>query len=344
MGKDRRRKQTDRKSQKEDKPSFREQKHKGDAQSQQSGRSLLAAEGAASAVSVHEGKSKEELKKGIGEQELDDHDSSSETMMNQTQRRYSRRKIVSNWERYDKPLGDEEDTASLASETSKLKLELAATTQSADQFAFHRESLWNSLENNQETVSPFVCVDCDKLAASIRSVPITQRLGLPTDSFDPSTLKAIESQPSQLVPNEPLRHKQPLPKEYELEYLKQYFGREQLQANEQKDHQNLDNTLQQNQISPQITQQQSVQLTNDAVDCNHDTATIQKAELDQPAWHHNEDTNLKPTGSDKPLEQDDSIRIHQAPLLEVHINEDSTQMCKSNETQELEDWLESVLD
>ena len=133
----------------------------------------------------------------------------------------------------------------------------------------------------------------------------------------------------------------PLPKEYELEYVRQYFG----------DKQTLKKADENWPISPKqktaVPKQQettkeakmkSIQ-TEESSEHQQSTSVVETTESTSLSDHSKEINNESNNCEKTTQKVNDSLNILEADVKEATTNQTST-----NQTQELEDWLESVLD
>lgn len=148
-----------------------------------------------------------------------------------------------------------------------------------------------------------------------------------------------------------MRSIQSLPRDYDLEYLKGCFSHQQkvpstrqslLTTGNQKPSVS-DTTQQQQTTAHKADQLQSAQIVKKA-GCKQDEPTPANSESGTSSDCYFGQIENEPSHYDKTqLEVNDSCIIPQASSLETTIKE-NTEQTSSSQTQELEDWLESVLD
>ncbi|KAH3846340.1 cell death regulator Aven-like isoform X2 [Dreissena polymorpha] len=114
-----------------------------------------------------------------------DEDSKSEDEI----RKFSRRKIESNWSRYDEILSDEEEIPMQRGEDfNKL---FAQAGGSAALFRFKGEEDWASVEG--EATDNLMALDLQDLAQALDCVPLQERLGLNQDLFSDEQLAEMRT-------------------------------------------------------------------------------------------------------------------------------------------------------
>lgn len=101
-------------------------------------------------------------------------------------KKYNKRKIVNNWNRYEE-LPDAENE-----ELRGVDFEVALTCSSGDvsQFRFEAEKEWED-ESLQIDTSGFTSIDCSALAAALECIPLHKRLGISEDVFMPSMVEEL---------------------------------------------------------------------------------------------------------------------------------------------------------
>ncbi|XP_046567098.1 cell death regulator Aven-like [Haliotis rubra] len=96
------------------------------------------------------------------------------------QRKFSRRQIVSNWDKYDLPDHGEETASSRGEDFSKL---LSSAGDAFAQFRFKDERDWEGGPSPAVDNSQIVSLDCPSLATAIDCIPLYKRLGVDKESF-----------------------------------------------------------------------------------------------------------------------------------------------------------------
>jgi hypothetical protein len=215
-----------------------------------------------------------------------------------------------------------------------MKLEMAASIQSQEQFSFEREAAWDSTADNQDVTSSLVSVNCEKLALSLQPIPVNEVLCLDKQWFDPATLEAIKTK-SPSKPDERMRPIPPLPQEYELDYVRQYFDDQRLK----KADDNFLISLNQKTSESNIPKQQEIiKVKMQSEESSESTGS------DLPHSDHSKEANSESHNYEKTTQEvHDSLNMVKASPLQADVKEATTNQTSTSQTQELEDWLESVL-
>ncbi|XP_033626274.1 cell death regulator Aven-like [Asterias rubens] len=110
-------------------------------------------------------------------------------------RQFSRRKIESNWDRYE-PLNEAQDDDRSSSDIRGADYEslISQTGDATSQFRFKDEQIWEEEDlgdgNNQESDS-FPAIDCHALANQLRAIPLHIRLNIQENFFESSMLQSF---------------------------------------------------------------------------------------------------------------------------------------------------------
>ncbi|XP_067680997.1 cell death regulator Aven-like isoform X2 [Haliotis asinina] len=96
------------------------------------------------------------------------------------QRKFSRRQIISNWDKYDLPDLGEETASSRGEDFTKL---LSSAGDAFAQFRLKDERDWEDGPSPAVDNSQIVSLDCPSLATAIDCIPLYKRLGLDKQSF-----------------------------------------------------------------------------------------------------------------------------------------------------------------
>ncbi|XP_038073227.1 uncharacterized protein LOC119741516 [Patiria miniata] len=111
-------------------------------------------------------------------------------------RSFARRKIESNWDRYE-PLDDDVDESYNYDglKGADFKALLSLTGDASSQFRFKDEQLWeeeeSDLEKTQESEG-IPAIDCHDLSQRLMAIPLQVRLNIDCVFFEPPTLKSFE--------------------------------------------------------------------------------------------------------------------------------------------------------
>lgn len=113
---------------------------------------------------------------------------------------FRRRKIVSNWDRYQSlpPEIEDENLSEIGADFGKL---LSQTADALSQFRFKDEKEWE--EDKTLLSSSFVALDCEALANSLQCLPLNERLGLDATLFSDEQIEdfAAEAEKSRMLYN-----------------------------------------------------------------------------------------------------------------------------------------------
>ncbi|XP_078673253.1 uncharacterized protein LOC144912197 [Branchiostoma floridae x Branchiostoma belcheri] len=100
-------------------------------------------------------------------------------------RTFSRRKVLSNWDRYEAPLPRYEDRSDVTLRGADFRSLLATSGEAEAQFRFEDEKDWEADEAG-ETQLPTggpLSLDCDLLAVSLQAIPLHRRLNIGPESL-----------------------------------------------------------------------------------------------------------------------------------------------------------------
>ncbi|XP_078592496.1 uncharacterized protein LOC144871224 [Branchiostoma floridae x Branchiostoma japonicum] len=98
---------------------------------------------------------------------------------------YSRRKVLSNWDRYEAPLPRYDDRSDVTLRGADFRSLLATSGEAEAQFRFEDEKDWEA-DDAGETQLPTgggLSLDCDLLAVSLQAIPLHRRLNISPDSL-----------------------------------------------------------------------------------------------------------------------------------------------------------------
>ncbi|XP_046369835.2 cell death regulator Aven-like [Haliotis rufescens] len=95
-------------------------------------------------------------------------------------RTFSRRQIVSNWDKYDLPDQGEQSAASRGEDFSRL---LSSAGDAFAQFRFKDERDWEDGPSPAVDNSQIISLDCPSLAKAVDCIPLYRRLGVDKDTF-----------------------------------------------------------------------------------------------------------------------------------------------------------------
>ncbi|XP_014863972.1 PREDICTED: cell death regulator Aven isoform X1 [Poecilia mexicana] len=118
---------------------------------------------------------------------------------------FSRRKLESNWDRYEASERAEEDDGTPSQRGTDFHVLLASAGDSFSQFRFAEEKDWETDPFTANQMSPVV-LDLPALAQSLQQVPLHRRLNLEAELVQvsaPAELPAVSLTPKQEVPKFP---------------------------------------------------------------------------------------------------------------------------------------------
>jgi len=102
-------------------------------------------------------------------------------------KKFSKRKLVSNWDRYDEPIVDETSE----SFTSDFNYVLSLSSSGGSRFQFSDEKSWSDDVNS--SAADFLQLDCTDIATSLACIPLHTRLKIDPTVFNEKTLNNMES-------------------------------------------------------------------------------------------------------------------------------------------------------
>ncbi|KAJ8309445.1 hypothetical protein KUTeg_014319 [Tegillarca granosa] len=102
---------------------------------------------------------------------------------------YSKRKIVSNWDRYDIPTTEEDKIEHRGEDFTKL---LHSAGDAVSQFRFQDEQGWEEEDINTSFGSEFLSIDINNVASSLDCLPLYDRLGLDKNLFSEKQLVKLD--------------------------------------------------------------------------------------------------------------------------------------------------------
>ncbi|XP_022094723.1 uncharacterized protein LOC110981448 [Acanthaster planci] len=138
-----------------------------------------------------------------GQTESQSHSSSSQRYLSNgfTQdeaegvRCFSRRKIESNWDRYE-PLDDDGDESCNYDglKGADFKALLSQTGDASSQFRFKDEQLWDEEESDlRQAPEGIPAIDCQGLSQRLMAIPLPIRLNIDCSFFEPSVLESFDA-------------------------------------------------------------------------------------------------------------------------------------------------------
>nr|XP_010963620.1 PREDICTED: cell death regulator Aven [Camelus bactrianus] len=124
-------------------------------------------------------KSKETLAvgKGVKSQVEDDSDAETYGEENEEQGNYSRRKIVSNWDRYQDTEKEVDNESGESQRGTDFSVLLSSAGDSFSQFRFAEEKEWDG-DVSCPKQNPAFYVDCESLARALQELPLSLRLNI----------------------------------------------------------------------------------------------------------------------------------------------------------------------
>ncbi|XP_006815803.1 cell death regulator Aven-like [Saccoglossus kowalevskii] len=105
-------------------------------------------------------------------------------------RKFSRRKVESNWDRYEGLPDDEEEAIQMRGSDFSILINQAGTASS--QFCFQDEKEWKEEMKSIQIANNVLSLDVDALSSSLNTIPLHKILQIEEDIFQPTTIRKFE--------------------------------------------------------------------------------------------------------------------------------------------------------